>query len=176
MLLSQPDLALLAPVLRQVFGAGPIQVQHVPEGVSTWVYRVTSQGATYYLRVLPEAGTSFAPEVAIHQRLRQRHVQVPRVLYFDPCYEPLQRSIMVVDEVPGQPVTRSAHLGPHALHAILMEAGRDLAPINQVLVEGFGWVSREATPTAALAPPVRAPTTLAEAAAATRVRAALPTY
>ncbi len=174
--LSDPDLGLLAPVLRQVFGAGPMQVQRGTEGVSTWVYRVTSQEATYYLRVLPEVGASFAPEVAIHQRLRQMHVQVPRVLYFEPCYEPLQRSIMVVEEVPGRPVSDSAHLALHALHAILMEAGRDLAHINQVPVEGFGWVTRDVTTNGALAPPASVTTSPSEAEAATGVRAALPTY
>jgi aminoglycoside phosphotransferase (APT) family kinase protein len=69
MLPGAPDVDLLAPVLRQVFGAGPLQVHQVAEGVSTWVYRVRVQEATYYLRVLPDAGASFAPEVAVHQQL-----------------------------------------------------------------------------------------------------------
>ncbi len=178
--LSQRDFGLLAPVLRQVFRAGPIQVQPVAEGVSTWVYRVTYQGATYYLRVLPEAGASFAPEVAIHRRLRQMHVKVPHVIYFEPCYEPLQRSSMVVTEVPGLPVrlpvSRSARLDPKALHAIMLEAGRDLARINTMAVEGFGWVTRDATANGELATPASATTTTSDAQAATGVCAPLPTY
>jgi aminoglycoside phosphotransferase len=176
MLLGAPDVDLLAPVLRQVFGAGPFQVHRVAEGMSTWVYRVRAQEATYYLRVLPEAGASFAPEGAIHRQLRCRQVKVPQVLYFEACYEPLQRSIMVVDEVPGQPVSASAQLEPPALQAILLEAGQDLARLNEVSVEGFGWVSREAPPNETWALPPRAPTTPSEAAIATGVRAALPTY
>jgi aminoglycoside phosphotransferase (APT) family kinase protein len=174
--LGEPDVGLLAPVLHQVFGAGPILVHRVAEGVSTWVYRIRVRGATYYLRVLPEAGASFAPEVAIHQQLRRRQVKVPRVLHFEACYEPLQRSIMVVDEVPGRPVSASAHLEPPALHAILLEAGRDLAHLNAVPVTGFGWVTRTVPPNGPMAPLASAAVTASDAEAAGGVCAPLPTY
>jgi hypothetical protein len=103
-------------------------------------------------------------------------VKVPQVLHFEACYEPLQRSIMVVDEVPGQPVSASAQLGPPALHAILLEAGQDLAHLNEVPMEGFGWVIRHVPPSAPMAPFASATATTSDAEAIIRVCAPLPTY
>lgn len=65
----EPDSSLLDPLLMRVFPAGPTHVERVAEGVSTWVYRIRYRDSTFYLRVLPEAGASFAPEVAVHTAL-----------------------------------------------------------------------------------------------------------
>jgi len=58
-------------------------VERVAEGVSTFVYRILCGDETFYLRVLPEAGASFAPEVTAHTLLRQRQVNVPEAIYFE---------------------------------------------------------------------------------------------
>lgn len=94
-----PDTRQIETVLRHIFPSTSLVVERVAEGVSTWVYRMTSRKETFYLRVLPEEGASFAPEVAAHILLRQRQVNVPEVIYFEQCHDLLQRSIMVTSAI-----------------------------------------------------------------------------
>ncbi|HZC07662.1 MAG TPA: phosphotransferase [Ktedonobacterales bacterium] len=133
---------LLAPLLRRVFASNVTQVERVTEGVSTKVYRVLAQDKTFYLRILPEAGASFGPEVVAHERMRALGVNAPEVVFYEPLYEPLQRSVTIVTEIPGAPLSQSSHLDTRALDAIMVETGRDLARINSVQVDGFGWIAR----------------------------------
>lgn len=130
-------------LVNRIFPSRPLRVERVTEGVSTHVYRIVFQRETFYLRLLPEEGASFAPEVAAHTHLRQLQVKVPEVIYFEHCYEPLQYSVMVTTEVKGVPISQSSEPRREELEAIVREAGRDLARINGVKVEGFGWVRRD---------------------------------
>ncbi len=135
--------ALLTPLLRRIFPSGVSQVARVAEGVSTRVYRVVAQDETFYLRILPEADASFDPEVIAHERVRQLGAKAPEVIAYEPHYQPLQRSLMIVREIPGLPLSQSTDLDPETLSAIMDAAGSDLARINSVGVDGFGWVRRD---------------------------------
>jgi Ser/Thr protein kinase RdoA (MazF antagonist) len=130
-------------VVAQLFPACSPQIERAAVGVSTYVYRIFARNTTWYLRVLPEEGASFAPEAEVHTRLRQMQVRVPEVIFVEPYNELLQRSIMLTTEIPGQPLEHSQHLGEKALAEIVREAGRDLARINSLPVAGFGWVKRD---------------------------------
>ncbi len=133
----------LETVVQQIFPLAPTQVERVLEGISTNVYRIIYQQETFYLRVLPEEGASFAPEAVVHSQLRQLGIRVPEVIYVEPCNDLLQRSIMVTREVKGQPISQSHSLSQEELKVILREAGRDLASINSLAVKGFGWIKRD---------------------------------
>jgi aminoglycoside phosphotransferase len=118
-----------------------VAVQHVGEGRSTYVYRVDWPDGTGYLRALPEVGATFAPEVVVHALLRDAGLPVPRVLYEDDCDPRLGLAVMITDEIPG---TSLAHFVPDGtLPTVVRAAGRDLARINRVPVDGFGWIQRE---------------------------------
>lgn len=130
-------------LLRRVFSNVPMQIERVEEGMSTYVYRIKYRQETFYLRILPEEGASFAPEVAVHTRLRQMQVHVPEVVYFEPRHTTLQRSVMITTEIKGQPVSCSATLNRHDMNRVLSDAGRELAHINSIDVDGFGWVERD---------------------------------
>lgn len=130
-------------LVKEIFPRNPLKIERVTEGVSTYVYRIVFPQETFYLRVLPEAEASFYPEVAVHKQLREMGVKVPEVLHFEPRNELLQRSIMVVAEVKGQPLNQSNSLSQQEIEAITREAGRDLARLNSVLVDGFGWIRRD---------------------------------
>jgi aminoglycoside phosphotransferase (APT) family kinase protein len=137
-----PHLRVVRPLVDRIFGsAGRSSVERVAEGVSTYVYRVCRGSETFYLRVWPEEGESFAPEARALTLLRERGVRVPRVLFLDACDETLQRSVMLTSEIPGR------HLGhgpaDPPTRRVLNEAGRDLALINEVPVDGFGWIRRD---------------------------------
>ncbi|MGH2495374.1 MAG: phosphotransferase [Ktedonobacteraceae bacterium] len=137
------DISIIYELVNRIFITNPISVEHVAEGVSTCVYRIVFQHETFYLRVLPEEGASLAPEVAVHKRLRELQVKVPEVIYFDHLYEPLQRSVMLTTGIKGIPASESSELSQNELAAVVVEAGRDLARINGVKVEGFGWMKRD---------------------------------
>ncbi|MDP9374013.1 MAG: aminoglycoside phosphotransferase family protein [Chloroflexota bacterium] len=138
---ADPD---LAPVQTLVDGIFPRTarsvVERVEEGVSTRVYRIHRGDERFYLRVLPEAGASFAPEVLAHALLRERGVNVPEVVHFEGYNDTLGRSVMVTTEIRGRPVGRRGVDGDP--RHILVEAGRQLAVINSIPVAGFGWIRR----------------------------------
>jgi aminoglycoside phosphotransferase (APT) family kinase protein len=134
---------LIQTLINHIFPSTPIHIQLVTEGISTHVYRLTAPHETFYLRLLPEIEDSFAPEVAIHTTLRQIQVKVPEIIYFEHYNEALHCSIMITGEIKGIPVSQSHTLPKDKLQPILIEAGRDLARINSIAVEGFGWIKRD---------------------------------
>src|SRR6185437_2378193 len=107
---------------------------------STYVYRLRQAERICYLRVLPERDASFAPEVFAHQRLRALGVKVPEIISFEHKNETLGRSVMVTSEIKGASLARCADT--QAQRRILRAAGRDLAVINSLPVQGFGWIQR----------------------------------
>ena len=95
----------------------------------------------FYLRVAEEREDSFAPEARAHELLRERGVGAPEMVFFEPFDEEIERSVMITTEVRGADV---GHLRSEAdARAVLQEAGRDLALINGVSVDGFGWIRRD---------------------------------
>jgi aminoglycoside phosphotransferase (APT) family kinase protein len=125
-------------VASDIFSSAPLRVESAMGGISTTVYRIVYPNETFYLRLLPDANDSFASEVAVHTRLRRLQVKVPEVIHFEHFNEILQRSVMVTTAIQGRPVSQSRDLGEEALLAIAIEAGRDLAQINMIPVDGFG--------------------------------------
>jgi aminoglycoside phosphotransferase (APT) family kinase protein len=119
-----------------------LMIERVAEGGSTIVYRVRSGGGTAYLRIAPEEGVSLAAEVAAHRQLAALGVRVPAILEYEPHYPPIARSMMLVGEIAGQAIGYSSP--PPAAEAIVAQAGRDLALVNQIVVQGYGWANRVA--------------------------------
>ena len=131
------DLVLLQNLVHQVLPSGtPWAVARTPAGVSTPVYRLRRGEEVLYLRVAEEQTAHLAPEVYAHTLLRARGAQVPAIVYYDPHEVPLERSLMITTEIPGTPL--SQHSPGATTAAVVRAAGRDLALINQVPVEGFG--------------------------------------
>ena len=64
------DIIQIREVVRNIFPGTPMTVERVREGGSTYVYRLNTESERFYLRVLPEEGASFLPEVEVHRRLR----------------------------------------------------------------------------------------------------------
>ncbi len=136
------DLSAIQALAARLFPhAACPQVEQVPEGVSTYVYRICRDAEVFYLRVLPETGASFAPEVLAHRLLREREASVPEVISFEHCNETLGHSVMVTTEIRGQSL--SSRADAQAQRRVLRAAGRDLAIINSLSVEGFGWIKRD---------------------------------
>ncbi len=134
------DLPALEALLGRVFGR-QFTYQRTESGSSTQVYRVVVEGETFYARMAEEAEASFAPEAELHRVLRAAGARVPDVVHYEPFDEALDRSVMVTTEVAGRPL--SAATTEREAAEIGQAAGRDLARIHEVAVQGFGWVQRE---------------------------------
>lgn len=136
---NAPELGVVKTVAKKYLN-NIIGVERVPKGTSTYVYRVTTKSGTYYMRFLPE-NASFAAEVLVHDTLYAAGVSVPRVIGFEHKNEHTGLSLMLLDEIPGncleddRPQTN--------LQGILREAGRQLAIIHSIPVNGFGWIDRK---------------------------------
>jgi aminoglycoside phosphotransferase (APT) family kinase protein len=140
---SDVDLVLLQDLIQRVLPSGtPWRVERTPTGTSTQVYRLQRAQEVLYLRVAEEEAAHFAPEVYAHTLLRARGVQVPAIVYYDPFYAPLERSLMITTEIRGTPLGQ--HPPDATTAAVVRAAGRDLALINQAPVAGFGWIRRDA--------------------------------
>jgi aminoglycoside phosphotransferase (APT) family kinase protein len=145
-------MATIQRVAKRIFlRVSPLSVEHVAEGVSTFVYRIARGDERFYLRVLPEADASFAPEIAAYSLLRAHGVRVPEVVYFAHQDTILDRSVMVTTEIPGQSLAKLG-LDRHT-QQVLYHAGQDLAAINSLPVQGFGWIDRDHDWTARLTAP-----------------------
>jgi aminoglycoside phosphotransferase (APT) family kinase protein len=136
------DAVALAALVRRAFGTSvPVRCHRMPEGVSTQVYRLVRGPETFYLRVAEEADENLETDAELHRRLLALGVQVPRVVFVDPFDATIGRSVAITTEVPG--ASLSAAAGPPAVaRAVAEAAGEDLAVINRVTVDGFGWVRR----------------------------------
>lgn len=113
--------------------------QRVPEGASTYVYRVPAADGICYARFLPE-DASFGPEVLAHRILEERGVAVPRIIAYESREAGTGLSMMLTREVPGYSMEKRWPGEDSA--AVLREAGRQLRRIHDVPVQGFGWIDR----------------------------------
>jgi Ser/Thr protein kinase RdoA (MazF antagonist) len=118
---------------------GVLHVERVPKGSSTFVYRITAKSGRYYLRFLKE-DASFATEALAHDSLFAAGVSVPRVVCFEHRNTLAGLSAMLVEEIPGNSVEDD--WPKEHLRDILRDAGRQLARIHTIRVEGFGWVDK----------------------------------
>jgi aminoglycoside phosphotransferase (APT) family kinase protein len=124
-----------------LFGSAACTIERTAEGTSTQVYRLRRGAEVFYLRAAEEHAASLAPEALVHDMLHTRGVRVPAVVHFEPFDQGLQRSLLVTTVIRGDSLL--ARPVDATTAAILRAAGRDLAAINGVSVEGFGWVRRD---------------------------------
>jgi Ser/Thr protein kinase RdoA (MazF antagonist) len=143
----QPDTdpAAIAALLRRAFGAStPIEFDRTADGTSTQVYRVFRGDDVFYLRLAEERDEDAHTDAVVHRELLRRGVPVPDIVYverFDPA---IDRSAMITTAIAGGPLSPAAPVDLAA--AVVRAAGAACARINQVAVQGFGWVRRDGSP------------------------------
>jgi Ser/Thr protein kinase RdoA (MazF antagonist) len=136
------DAQALVTLLERVFGTAlPVGWSRAPEGISTQVYRLERDREVFYLRVGEDAEQSLVVEAELQRELRRRGASVPEVIFVEPFDPGLGRSVLIMRELAGAPLAPE-----HASAAeVLRAAGRDLAIVHQLPVQGFGWVRRDQT-------------------------------
>jgi aminoglycoside phosphotransferase (APT) family kinase protein len=135
------DAAAIRALLHRVFGNSmPVTFQRTPDGVSTQVYRIQRGRAVFYLRIAEEPDENLETEAELHRRLRGLCVTVADIVHVEPFNADIGRSTLITTEIRGAP---AADISDPALAASIVEqAGADLAIINQIPVDGFGFVRR----------------------------------
>lgn len=114
-------------------------IERVLKGSSTYVYRVISNNKIYYMRFLSENG-SFASEVLTHNILYSAGIKVPQVIGFEHENDLTGLSLMLLNELPG--ICIEVEQPCSNIKIILRDAGRQLALIHSVPVDGFGWIDK----------------------------------
>ena len=118
-------------------------IERTAEGVSTQVCRIRRGDETLYVRLGPD-GMDMAPEVEAHERLRALGVRVAEIVHYEPFATEVGTSIAITSEIRGGPLIRCDD--ERVSCAVAHEAGRDLALLNSIETEGFGWLLRDGRP------------------------------
>lgn len=142
--MRQPDFegdALRDVAARVLPGTGRLLVERTPDGVSTPVYRIARGKVTLYLRLAEDPEDDLSPDVLVHDLLRARGVSVPEIVFFEASNPRLGRGLMVTTEIAGNPLSRHDQRADPG--KIMRAAGRDLALINSIEVDGFSWIRRD---------------------------------
>lgn len=116
-------------------------IERTAEGVSTQVCRIRRGGETLYLRLAEDDDLDMAPEVEAHERLRALGVRVAEVVHYEPRAEEVGRSFTITSEIRGTSLI--ACDDELVSRTVAHAAGRDLALLNSVSTEGFGWLRRD---------------------------------
>lgn len=116
-----------------------LRVERIPKGSSTYVYRAVTNTESYYLRFLPE-DASFATEVYVHRTLSDAGISVPKIIGWEHKNELTGLSVMIETEVPG--ISVEDERPKLNLQEIMRDAGRQLAHIHSITVDGFGWINK----------------------------------
>ena len=104
------------------------------------VYRVEAAGRVLYARVAEEADEDLSVDATLLEHLGHLGLHVPEVVHVEPFDEALGRSVLIMGAIAGQPL--AACRDARAARRVARAAGRELAVLNRVKVEGFGWVRR----------------------------------
>lgn len=139
----RPDVdgVALGAMLRRVLGPG-LRVARAPAGVAAQVYRVEAAECVLYVRIAEEDHEDLSVDAALLEHLRAEGLQVPPVVHVEPFDQALGRSVLIMGEIPGAPLAYCRDEG--AARRVARAAGAELAVLNGVGVQGFGWVERRA--------------------------------
>jgi aminoglycoside phosphotransferase (APT) family kinase protein len=135
------DQGALHALLRRVLGAGRT-VARTPAGVAAQVYRVEAAGRVLYVRIAEEDDEDLSVDMSLLERLRVLGLLVPEVVHVEPFDQALGRSVLIMGEIAGEPLAHCRD--QRAARRVARAAGRELAVLNGVGVQGFGWVRRQA--------------------------------
>jgi len=137
-----PSLALLQQFADEWFGK-QVELERVTKGSSTYVFRMSVEHQTYYLRILPELDISFEAEVNALRLLKSKGVNVPNVIHYERSNDSIGLSLMITEELLGQDLDMpDLVLERDSIDSILFHAGEQIALVNQVKVDGFGEIDR----------------------------------
>jgi Ser/Thr protein kinase RdoA (MazF antagonist) len=127
---------MLRPVLGPEFS-----VARTPAGVAAQVYRVQASGRVVYMRIAEDDDEDLSVDAALLEHLAALGLHVPEVVHVERFNQALGRSVLIMGEVAGEPLAGCRNR--RAARRVARAAGRELAVLNGVDVQGFGRVQRQ---------------------------------
>jgi len=127
-------------MLRRVLGP-ELTAARTPAGVATQVYRVQAARGVLYVRIAEEDHEDLSVDAALLEHLGGLGLRVPQVVHVEPFDQALGRSVLITGEIAGEPLAGCRD--QRAARRVARAAGRELAVLNDVGVQGFGWVRRQ---------------------------------
>ena len=110
------------------------KIEEIDEGVSTNVFKLVNV-EPYYLKILSN-NHSLPPILLANKLLLQNDINVPEIVYFKED----NRDFYIEKEIKGESVKNDPTLSKEQIEKIIIEAGKDLAKMNSISVEGVGWI------------------------------------
>jgi aminoglycoside phosphotransferase (APT) family kinase protein len=109
-------------------------IEEVNEGVSTNVFKLEDT-ETYYLKIPPNRDFLEATVLA-NKLLLQEGINVPEIVYSKED----SKNFYIEKELKGRSLKKDSTLSEEQKNEIVIEAGKDLARINSIPVNGIGWI------------------------------------
>ena len=138
--------SIVRMIAADALGLSPddFDLERTADGVSAQVYRIGRGTDEWFLRLAERADENLEVDFGLLHRLRHLGVLVPEAVYVNHFIEEVDRSVLITRHIGGRPLalTDDAAL----TRTVAFAAGGDLARINQVTVDGFGWVDRSRRP------------------------------
>jgi len=106
-------------------------------------------GPDHVLRIAPpdDAGMLFyernmmAQEPGVHRLVRAKtSVPAPRILAYDTRREIIDRDFLIMERMPGVPLTEAFFLGPEGVHDVFRQVGEHLAQVHAIHAEQYGYL------------------------------------
>ena len=107
------------------------------------MYRVRHGSETLYLR-LAEEGEDMAPDVEVHERLRGLGVRVADIVHYEPLADEIGRSVALTTEIAGTSLIGCTD--EQTSRSAARAAGRDLAVLNTLETQGWGFIDGDGRP------------------------------
>lgn len=110
------------------------------QGVSTEVYNINPQTDNLYLRILPEKDYAFSQVVTVHNKAAELGIKVPNVIYSEDFSNLFDgKSFMLISAIDGKNLEYSDN---NNRDEVLTQAGIDVAKLNTITCNGYGWIER----------------------------------
>lgn len=114
-------------------------IEEVDEGVSTNVFKL-EDSEIFYLKLLSD-NHPLQPFLLANKLLLEQEVKLPEIQYFTEKDGFLDnRKFYIEKEIEGKSIKKDSTLPEEVKEKLIMEAGKDLAKINTIPVEGVGWI------------------------------------
>jgi hypothetical protein len=126
--------------IREVLEETPFSncdIEEVNDGVSTDVYKLINS-EIHYLKIFSDHH-SLASIFLANKLMLQEEVNVPEIIYFkEKDTVQKKRGFYIEKELKGKPIKEDPTIPEEVKEKIVIEAGKDLAKINSIPVEGVG--------------------------------------
>ena len=124
-------------------------IQLIPTGKFNTSFRITAADLDIVLRIAPpdDAGFLFyernmmAQEPPLHALIAERtDIPVARILAYDTGRDVVAHDYLIMEALPGAPLSEAVGLGRHGLADIFRQVGRCLAQAHAILGDAYGYV------------------------------------